>query len=385
MEEVTPSGSLIKYYSAGGMTLGLNTARDASGISYLASDGLGSVSEALSPGGSATGAVLYSPYGGVRYSSGTMPTAKGFTGQYADTASSGLDYYGARYYDPNLGQFTSADTVADGINRYGYVKGSPETATDPTGHRINCDSGDCGGRPGSKPAPPEKEPASPCRGHEALCTAINGTFHDHRTQAVLQFLLSSPTGTEFVEFLLSAARVLGDAYIAWTKPDKGSAYTTFFGTIQLNPALLPGSPQSWTKAQLLNAAGALVHEGVESYYDLADGIRSQASQHMDYVAQYFAGKVKTELAQAYHLGDAGSSAYGLSFDEWYAVEGSSNYASEPVNQPEVTDSWGQRWAALASLPGVGLYDNAMGLSLDMLTSPRLPGPPLPDPPPGTIV
>ena len=44
MEEVTPSGSLIKYYAAGGMTLGVNTARDASGISYLASDGLGSVS-----------------------------------------------------------------------------------------------------------------------------------------------------------------------------------------------------------------------------------------------------------------------------------------------------------------------------------------------------
>lgn len=44
MEEVTPSGSLIKYYAAGGMTLGVNTARDASGISYLASNGLGSVS-----------------------------------------------------------------------------------------------------------------------------------------------------------------------------------------------------------------------------------------------------------------------------------------------------------------------------------------------------
>lgn len=71
------------------MTLGLNTAHDASGISYLASDGLGSVSEALSPSGSATGAQLYSPYGGVRYSTGTLPTSKGFTGQYADTASSG--------------------------------------------------------------------------------------------------------------------------------------------------------------------------------------------------------------------------------------------------------------------------------------------------------
>ena len=146
VEEVTPSGSLIKYYSAGGMLLGLNTAHDASGINYLASDGLGSVSEALSPSGSATGAQLYSPYGGMRYSSGTMPTNKGFTGQYSDVASSGLDYYGARYYDPSLGQFTSGDTTNDGLNRYGYVKGNPETFTDPTGHRRMCDH-DCGTPP----------------------------------------------------------------------------------------------------------------------------------------------------------------------------------------------------------------------------------------------
>ena len=165
VEEVTPSGSLIKYYAAGGMTLGLNTARDASGISYLASDGLGSVSEALSPGGSATGAQLYSPYGGMRYSSGTMPTNKGFTGQYSDVASSGLDYYGARYYDPNLGQFTSADTVADGLNRYGYVRGNPETATDPTGHRMNCkEDGDCS-TPGKKPPECRSDGSCKCYTH----------------------------------------------------------------------------------------------------------------------------------------------------------------------------------------------------------------------------
>jgi RHS repeat-associated protein len=129
------------------MALGLNTTRDASGISYLASDGLGSVSEALSASGTATGAVLYSPYGGVRYSSGTLPTSKGFTGQYSDASSSGLDYYGARYYDPALGQFVSADTVADGVNRYGYVTGNPETFTDPSGHKLcaaSCDGSEVG-------------------------------------------------------------------------------------------------------------------------------------------------------------------------------------------------------------------------------------------------
>jgi len=39
-----------------------------------------------------------------------MGTSKGFTGQYADTLT-GLDYYNARYYDPVVGVFLSADSV----------------------------------------------------------------------------------------------------------------------------------------------------------------------------------------------------------------------------------------------------------------------------------
>src|SRR5581483_972094 len=62
----------------------------------------------------------------------------------SDAAVSGLDYYGARYYDPALGQFTSADSQAAGLNRYGYVKGNPETFTDPTGHMAcSADFGAC--------------------------------------------------------------------------------------------------------------------------------------------------------------------------------------------------------------------------------------------------
>jgi hypothetical protein len=50
-------------------------------ISYLASNGLGSVSEALSASGTAMAAQLYGPYGGVHYSSGTMLSAKGMCSQ----------------------------------------------------------------------------------------------------------------------------------------------------------------------------------------------------------------------------------------------------------------------------------------------------------------
>jgi RHS repeat-associated protein len=77
---------------------------------------------------------LYGPYGTSRYSQGTMGTNKGFTGQYAD--ATGLDYYNARYYDPVVGQFLSADVKQgnlQGMDPYGYVGGNPETLTDPTG------------------------------------------------------------------------------------------------------------------------------------------------------------------------------------------------------------------------------------------------------------
>jgi len=47
--------------------------------------------------------MLYAPYGALRYSSGTMQTTYGFTGQRS-YAPSGLDYYGSRYYDPLAGQ-----------------------------------------------------------------------------------------------------------------------------------------------------------------------------------------------------------------------------------------------------------------------------------------
>jgi RHS repeat-associated protein len=78
---------------------------------------------------------VYSPYGNSLYSSGSMDTAKGYTGQYADTLT-GLDYYVSRYYDPVVGIFLSADDKegnAQGMNPYAYVDGNPETLTDPGG------------------------------------------------------------------------------------------------------------------------------------------------------------------------------------------------------------------------------------------------------------
>lgn len=89
---------------------------------------------------------IYGPYGNSRYSKGAMGTNKGFTGQYAD--ATGLDYYNARYYDPVIGRFLSADTVQGdgvGMDPYDYVGGNPETLSDPTGHRYAQTAGGGGG------------------------------------------------------------------------------------------------------------------------------------------------------------------------------------------------------------------------------------------------
>jgi RHS repeat-associated protein len=133
--EVSVTGSTTsttKYYSAG-----VASVVNKDGVlSYLVSDGLSSTSEALDAAGNVMFEQLYEPFGSVRYTSGAAPTAKGFTGQRSDP--SGLAYYNARYYDPTVGQFTSADSVPDGWNRFGYVHGNPTTYTDPSGHIIDC-------------------------------------------------------------------------------------------------------------------------------------------------------------------------------------------------------------------------------------------------------
>ena len=115
----------------------------ATARTFYLTDTLGSILASFNNaagGASVKGNQVFGPYGTGRYSACCINTLKGFTGQYND--GSGLDYYHARYYDPVVGVFLSADTVDGnmaGMNPYAYVKGNPETMNDPTGHK------DCAG------------------------------------------------------------------------------------------------------------------------------------------------------------------------------------------------------------------------------------------------
>ncbi len=127
------------YYYAGGQRVAMRTTGGGeSAVVYLHSDHLGSTSLTTDAAGALVARVLYYPYGEERYTEGTLQTDYGYTGQ-RNEAGLGLMDYGARYYDPALGRFVSADTIVPGIgsqahNRYMYVEGNPVACTDPTGH-----------------------------------------------------------------------------------------------------------------------------------------------------------------------------------------------------------------------------------------------------------
>src|SRR5439155_7189317 len=104
----------------------------------LYGDHLGSASLTT---GATTNQARYLPFGGTRWDNG-VGTDLQFTGQRRD-ANDGLYDFNARFYDPLLGRFLSADSVVPGagnpqaLNRYAYSYNNPLKYTDPSGHCPN--------------------------------------------------------------------------------------------------------------------------------------------------------------------------------------------------------------------------------------------------------
>jgi RHS repeat-associated protein len=107
---------------------------------------LGSASLVLNASGNKVAESRHYPYGVERWSSGTLPTDYRFTGQRFE-AGLGIYAMGARWYDPYINRWLSADTLVpdpaspQGFNRYSYTRNNPLNFVDPTGHK---EEGECG-------------------------------------------------------------------------------------------------------------------------------------------------------------------------------------------------------------------------------------------------
>ncbi|MBI5388209.1 MAG: glycohydrolase toxin TNT-related protein [Verrucomicrobia bacterium] len=111
-------------------------------LEYYHSDHLHSSSVLTDGNGNRVQHHEYSAYGRDRFteSSTAFPVSRRYTGQVLDE-DTGLYFYGARYYDADLGRFVQPDVVISDLsnpqsyNRYTYTLNNPLKYVDPNGHQ----------------------------------------------------------------------------------------------------------------------------------------------------------------------------------------------------------------------------------------------------------
>jgi len=129
------------YFYANGQKI---VSMDAGGILYYITDHLGGTNKVYDQDGNLVSEVEYYAYGQGKLETGEEQNYK-YTDKEEDD-STGLYYYGARYYEPFAGRFTAVDNIKGDIqdpqslNRYAYVQNNPLMYVDPTGNEIRLDS-----------------------------------------------------------------------------------------------------------------------------------------------------------------------------------------------------------------------------------------------------
>jgi RHS repeat-associated protein len=114
------------------------TAHAAEQVFYYHLDAQGSPVVATNQAGEVVWRETYRAYGTRQLNQDGGQNRIGFTGKPQDTGT-GLSYYGARWYDANLGRFISPDpagfveTNPVSFNRYAYANNNPVRYVDPDG------------------------------------------------------------------------------------------------------------------------------------------------------------------------------------------------------------------------------------------------------------
>ncbi|HEU5352049.1 MAG TPA: RHS repeat-associated core domain-containing protein, partial [Terracidiphilus sp.] len=146
-------------------------------VSYYVLDRLGSTSVLADAAGNILNDSDYTPYGGeIPFTTGNPAQHYKFTGKERD-AESGNDYFGARYFENNMGRWLSPDwsakvepvpysklTDPQSLNLYAYVGNNPMMRTDPDGHVCPKGSG--------SPSAGCQNDQNSCKTHPQLCKAI---------------------------------------------------------------------------------------------------------------------------------------------------------------------------------------------------------------------
>jgi RHS repeat-associated protein len=132
LRESLSSGTIYRYAHGPGVDKPL-ARRDQSGDdTFYHADHLGSIVKTTNSSGATASTRRYDLYGNLEQ--GATESGYTFTGREHDPET-GLYYYRARYYDPQVGRFLSEDPsgLAGGINLFVYVLNRPVTSFDPFG------------------------------------------------------------------------------------------------------------------------------------------------------------------------------------------------------------------------------------------------------------
>lgn len=134
--EKDSDGKIRKHIFAGSNRVATN--ESTGNTYYYHSDHLGSSNVMTDQNSQQAQYCEYTPYGTLARNQGTDVARHKFTGKELD--NTGLYFYGARYYDPEIGRFITADTVVarpydpQDLNRYSYCRNNPINYVDPSGH-----------------------------------------------------------------------------------------------------------------------------------------------------------------------------------------------------------------------------------------------------------
>ena len=141
--EIKTEGSDVtktRYISANGKylakTVKVNDEPESKYFHHI--DLVGSIRAITDISGTVVSSYEYEPFGVVTLSSGTDEDNLGFAGKRLDIGS-GLSYFGARYYDSDMGRFISRDPAQDGRNWFVYCANNPLLYVDPNGLAVSKD------------------------------------------------------------------------------------------------------------------------------------------------------------------------------------------------------------------------------------------------------